>query len=247
MPLVVHVPRQINVQRDDVPRWKPLIVSAAHWLCIFSFGPSVGQLHEVADQLPASSLEATQLLIPIVVGGECVMAVVDTGAARSCAPSSFARMSPLMTDTIVRLASCTGENLPVQGEGTLHFSVPSLRREYDFTFVFGDVTRILLGMDFLEKVNWVVDCGSRKICDTLTSLYAVAQASSDSKLNFSTTQTSLPKSYPSCVHTKPVPRSEKSLYPTSLTLSLRAILLSPAPVVWPATSWRLRRPQLTNS
>ena len=85
------------------------------------------------------------------IGGSWAI-LVDTGAAISVAPRSFAPEVPLRAlERPVELRTATGEAIPIFGKKTMHLLTPNLC--FEISFVIANVTTPILGVDTLLREN----------------------------------------------------------------------------------------------
>lgn len=94
--------------------------------------------------------------------------LVDTGASISVFPHENRRSQP---DSSLVLYAANGTTINTYGTRWLTLDI-GLRRNFSFTFVIADVTRPIIGADFLEKFGLLVDVKNRRLIDTLTSLHS---------------------------------------------------------------------------
>lgn len=93
--------------------------------------------------------------------------LIDTGADLSVLPRNrFPRCKP---DLLPRLSAANGTNIATFGETVMKLNL-GLRREYTHVFTVADVTRPILGADFLNKFGLLVDVARRKLHDPETEL-----------------------------------------------------------------------------
>lgn len=93
--------------------------------------------------------------------------LIDTGADLSVLPRNrFPRSKP---DPHPRLSAANGTNIATFGEKVLKLNL-GLRREYTHVFTVADVTRPIIGADFLNKFGLLVDVARRKLQDPETEL-----------------------------------------------------------------------------
>ena len=91
--------------------------------------------------------------------------LVDTGSSVSLVPPS-GTLPPLQGQSLV---AANGTSIPVYGERSLTLTL-SLRRNFPWIFVVAQVTRPILGADFLSHYNLLVDLRNRRLVDTETYL-----------------------------------------------------------------------------
>lgn len=97
--------------------------------------------------------------------------LVDTGSdlcvyPRSALPIRRARTS-------YNLSAANGSNIATYGYLNLDLDF-GLRRSFVWRFVVADVTKPIIGVDFLNFYNLIVDCRNKRLIDNLTSVTTVA-------------------------------------------------------------------------
>ena len=127
--------------------------------------------------------------------------VIDTGASVSILPSTLANGIDL-TPTPISISSASGERISCLGQASLDVKIPCLRRAFQWTFVIADVTKPLLGFDFLNKFGLTIDCKNKSVHDSLTER-TVAVHSSTSYVNLVINDVSLPAFVQDLVNTYP--------------------------------------------
>lgn len=93
--------------------------------------------------------------------------LVDTGSDLCVFPRS--QLHERRTSTEYKLTAANGTTIDTYGYAHLNLDL-SLRRNYPWTFVVADVTKPIIGVDFLCHYNLVVDCKNRKLIDNTTTL-----------------------------------------------------------------------------
>lgn len=96
--------------------------------------------------------------------------LIDTGANISVIP----RSKKGSTTNEYKLYAANGSEIKTYGETTLILDV-GLRRQYRWTFVVADVKQPILGADFLEKYNLLVDMRHKRLVDGVTGLLSPAR------------------------------------------------------------------------
>lgn len=103
------------------------------------------------------------------------MFLIDTGSAVSLLPAHVFRFpKSLLTDSHVSLRDAQGNRIRTDGQISLSFFVPSLRREYCWNFLVAAVTEPILGADFLQAKRLTVDMGRRLLIDSTTGIRATS-------------------------------------------------------------------------
>ena len=99
--------------------------------------------------------------------------LVDTGASISLIPLSLAKLlNCLLASSRDCVKAADGRSLAVHGQTHLTLSNSSLRRSFIWVFVMADVSKPILGADFLSHFRISVNCFKRAIVDTNTKLCA---------------------------------------------------------------------------
>lgn len=104
--------------------------------------------------------------------------LVDTGSDLCVFPRTALREH--RPKTKYQLYAANGSVINTYGHAQLHLDL-GLRREFSWQFVVADVTKAIIGVDFLSFYNLVVDCRHKRLMDNTTSLstMAVSSASAD--------------------------------------------------------------------
>lgn len=93
--------------------------------------------------------------------------LIDSGAEISVLPSSKFMNGNKVSDII--LTAANGSNIATYGKKLLSVNL-GLRREFPFVFVVADISKPIIGADFLEKYGLLVDVKHKSLIDPLTSL-----------------------------------------------------------------------------
>ena len=102
--------------------------------------------------------------------------LVDTGADLSVLPpSAEERTKPV---SLFKLVAANGTNINVYGKRSIKLDL-GLRRIFPWTFTVADVSRPILGADFLHHYGLIVDLKSKKLIDSLTSVSSLGKISLD--------------------------------------------------------------------
>lgn len=97
--------------------------------------------------------------------------LVDTGSDLCVFPRSQLQERRAATD--YQLSAANGTTISTYGYA--HFNLDlGLRRTYPWRFVVADVTKPIIGVDFLCFYNLIVDCKNKKLTDSLTTVSAPA-------------------------------------------------------------------------
>lgn len=101
--------------------------------------------------------------------------LVDTGSDLCVFPRS--QLQERRASTSYKLMAANGTTINTYGyvHLTLDFG---LRRSYPWRFVVADVTKSIIGVDFLAYYNLIVDCKCKKLIDNTTTLSAPASLAS---------------------------------------------------------------------
>ena len=108
--------------------------------------------------------------------------LVDTGAEVSVLPAAHCQKSLPPT---THLYAANGTRIPVFKRQTLQLGL-NLRRSFTWTFYVAAVSQPILGADFLQNFDLLVDMRNRKLLDPLTSLWTHGTAASGESTGFST-------------------------------------------------------------
>ena len=121
----------------------------------------------------AASGSALQLLAAFRTANFSIDFLIDTGSSISLLPVSMAKLlNCLLAPSPICLKAADGRSLVVQGQTHLKLTNASLRRSFIWVFVVADVSKPILGADFLLHFRISVDCFKRTIIDTNTKLCA---------------------------------------------------------------------------
>lgn len=93
--------------------------------------------------------------------------LVDSGAAVSCFPKTFVKFPSAKQDLCLYAAN--GTQIPTYGTIKLELDF-GLRRSFLWTFCVTNISYPILGADFLEHFELLVDVKNRRLLDNLTSL-----------------------------------------------------------------------------
>lgn len=115
----------------------------------------------------ASSREAISRRLFIFDNKNLLNFLIDTGADLSVLPRS--RFQTNKPDRLPRLTAANGTTISTFGEKVLKVDL-GLRREFLHIFTIADVTRPIIGADFLMKFGLLVDVANRKLRDSETDL-----------------------------------------------------------------------------
>lgn len=108
-----------------------------------------------------------------------VQLLVDTGSDVCVYPRSA--LSERRTQTDFQLSAANGTPINTYGYANLELDL-GLRRDFPWRFIVGDVTRAIIGADFLKHYGLVVDIRNRRLLDSITTLYAIGKAVNTSNM-----------------------------------------------------------------
>lgn len=104
--------------------------------------------------------------------------LVDTGSDLCVYPR---RLLSNRVCTNYELVAANGT--PIKTFGFLDLNLDlGLRRDFKWRFVVADVTKPIIGVDFLSYYSLVVDCRNQRLLDSLTNIFSVASNHSDLSL-----------------------------------------------------------------
>lgn len=102
--------------------------------------------------------------------------LVDTGSDLCVFPRCLLRER--RAPTSYQLTAANGSTINTYGYAHLDLNL-GLRRSYKWRFVVADVTKPIIGVDFLCHYNLVVDCKNQKLIDNTTTLSTLASPDRD--------------------------------------------------------------------
>lgn len=101
-----------------------------------------------------------------------VQFLVDTGSDLCVFPRCMLRDRRTRTD--YNLCAANGSIIPTYGY--IHFNLNlGLRRNFNWRFVVADVTKPIIGVDFLNFYKLIIDCSNKRLLDSVTSVSTLAQ------------------------------------------------------------------------
>ncbi|GBN36346.1 hypothetical protein AVEN_222186-1 [Araneus ventricosus] len=142
---------------------------------------------EILSQLQAGKLEGQTLMAADVKGqNNCRLVIhdrpsglnflVDTGADISVVPPSSAeRCKP---KSLLNLLAANGTKINTYGTRNLSLNI-GLRRIFPWSFIIADVSRPILGADFLTHYGIIIDLKSKCLKDQQTTLTSTGKISTD--------------------------------------------------------------------
>ena len=95
--------------------------------------------------------------------------LVDTGSDVSCFPRSYAKGKT--TDSDFLLYAANGSTIRTYGTRLLSLNL-GLKRRLQWPFVIADVTKPIIGADFLEHFGLLVDLKKRRLVDSLNHFFS---------------------------------------------------------------------------
>lgn len=101
-----------------------------------------------------------------------VQFLVDTGSDVCVYPRSA--LSERRPKTNFQLSAANGTPINTYGYANLELDL-GLRRDFPWRFIVGDVTRAIIGADFLKHYGLIVDIRNKCLLDSLTTLYAIGK------------------------------------------------------------------------
>lgn len=108
--------------------------------------------------------------------------LVDTGSDLCVYP--YSAIKQRRSKTNYQLSAANGSTINTYGYAHLKIEL-GLQREYPWRFVVADVTKAIIGADFLRYYNLLVDIRNQRLVDGTTSLYTVGTSAHSSKNLFS--------------------------------------------------------------
>lgn len=100
-----------------------------------------------------------------------VQFLIDTGSDICVYP--VVKINHKLNKTNFDLCAANGSKINTYGYINLNLNL-GLRRDFVWRFIVADVTKAIIGVDFLSYFNLVVDCRNQKLIDNNTSVSAVA-------------------------------------------------------------------------
>jgi hypothetical protein len=103
-----------------------------------------------------------------------VQYLVDTGSDVCAYPKSLLKRQHLKSTYELVAANGT----PIPTFGTIHINLNlGLRREFSWKFIIAEVSKPIIGVDFLSFYGLLVDCRQHKLLDSLTNISITAPSS----------------------------------------------------------------------
>ena len=94
--------------------------------------------------------------------------LIDSGACVSVFPRNLTKLHKKNVQDFT-LYGANGSTISTYGSRRLNLDL-GLRRSFTWTFVIADVSRPILGANFLEKFSLLIDIRNRRLIDNSTSL-----------------------------------------------------------------------------
>ncbi|XP_045445755.1 uncharacterized protein LOC123653815 [Melitaea cinxia] len=108
-----------------------------------------------------------------------VQFLIDTGSDLSVYPWSLLRYRRAKTNYNL----CAANGSIIATYGFVHFNLDfGLRRLFSWRFVIADVTKPIIGVDFLNFYGLIVDCRNKRLLDRVTSISSTAKVVSCSNI-----------------------------------------------------------------
>lgn len=105
--------------------------------------------------------------------------LVDTGSDLCVYPRRL--LSDRRAPTNYQLVAANGTPIPTYGFLELNLNL-GLRRDFKWRFVVAEVTKPIIGVDFLCFYSLAVDCKNKRLIDSSTNIFCLASNPSDSSL-----------------------------------------------------------------
>lgn len=107
--------------------------------------------------------------------------LVDTGSDLCVFPRTISKIR--RPKSAYQLFAANGSPITTYGSTQLELDF-GLRRAYSWRFIVADVSKAIIGADFLSHYGLIVDCRNRRLIDSLTTL-SITAAPVSSKVSFS--------------------------------------------------------------
>lgn len=100
--------------------------------------------------------------------------LIDTGADVSLLPpTTIERRKTSQVQTSITLFAANGTKIPTHGHKNITLNL-GLRREFQWPFIIADLTKPIIGADFLKHFGLVVDLQNKRLIDRKTNIAASA-------------------------------------------------------------------------
>jgi len=127
------------------------------WLQIQTFGKLTAPSILAADAQSATSccgLFTVNASLPSISPNQ-IHFLVDTGSSLSVLPRTF---FPFATQTALRFTAANGSPVATFGKQKISFHIKILNQFFEWNFMIASVTQPILGADFLDAQDLLVDC-----------------------------------------------------------------------------------------
>jgi len=188
-----------------------------HWLYFFKkLIPSPNRAAEPGDPLCCGLFTLSAELCNSNKSTPAISFLVDTGSCLSILPRTFATTS--ISSGCLRAAN--GSGIPTYGTTSLTFTLPNITDIFTWTFTIADTLQPILGADFFERFNYLVDCRKhtlvasddfsvprKRLSSTQPALSCITVFPSVNNLNFDDCANELkcqiPLLFPNCIIKSP--------------------------------------------
>lgn len=109
--------------------------------------------------------------------------LIDTGADVSVIPPSF--KTSKTSDCGIKIFAANGSSIRTFGQKIMHIDF-GLRRNFSWTFIIADVTKPIIGSDFLKHFHLLPDLKRKALIDGKTDLQVSAKVSKYPSLGITT-------------------------------------------------------------
>jgi len=104
--------------------------------------------------------------------------LIDTGSCVSILPSKMIDEADIKSNpSNLRLCGADGRRVKQFRQAELETENYQLRKTYKWEFVVANVTKPIIGVDFLSKNSLIVYCAAKSLCDSVTGLKQVCTIS----------------------------------------------------------------------
>ena len=126
--------------------------------------------HQRRELMQHNARHSTSALLYIYDNMSRLRFLVDTGADVSVLPALASQRS---LPPALHLYAANGTKIPVYLRKTVQLDF-NLGRAFEWTFYVGNVSKAILGADFLKHFNLIIDLKGQKLIDPLTNSYTAA-------------------------------------------------------------------------
>ena len=152
--------------------------------------PTRHSVHSVGHKNDGNRVALLYLPIRFVLSNlvkENSVGLVDTGSALSILPFHLVPKHATILPSNIKLSNADGSNIKVHGEATIEIDTgsckKSLRRLFTINFVIAEINNIILGLDFLNKNNLMIDVNARTLLDKETGRQMSLESKRSNRLN----------------------------------------------------------------